>query len=62
MGGTNLKTKGELLGREAPGRLLLPAHFQAFESPQTSVPELAAVRYYPNNSKGPSTRERVLSR
>lgn len=25
-GGTDLKTKGELLGREAPGRLLLPAH------------------------------------
>lgn len=25
-GGTNLKTKAELLGREAPGRLLLPAH------------------------------------
>lgn len=49
-------------GGEALGWLLLPAHFQAFESQQISVPELAAVRYYPHNSKGLSTRERVPSR
>lgn len=51
------------VGRGGLGPAPSPLHTsQGSECPQISAPERAAVCYYPSDSKGPGTRERVPSR